>query len=116
MEGSILALPMLMLNSNQNGAVRSLLGERRRGGPRNRLYTCTGNNFEGMCKYIPVLQLGTCMPTPDELRDGVAAARTQKGRAYLYQEEGCAGEFVEVNVDGVSGIQGVVYNSWLVPP
>jgi hypothetical protein len=33
-------------------------------------------------------------------------------------EEGCAGEFVEVNVDGVSGIQGVVVryidsNMWL---
>ncbi|KDN50131.1 hypothetical protein RSAG8_01467, partial [Rhizoctonia solani AG-8 WAC10335] len=74
-----------------------------------------GNNFEGSCKYVPVPRLGACMPTPDELRSGLASVRTQEGNALLYQGENCTGASIRVDVGGISSIRGTVYRSWFVP-
>ncbi|CAE6417511.1 unnamed protein product [Rhizoctonia solani] len=118
----------------------SSLRVERRGGPTSRLYVCTGKqtsdilgpfsyyqeivlplysglgrDFEGACKYIPVLQLGACMPTPDGLHGNLTSARTEEGSALLYEGEQCTGVSVRIDTSGVSDVRGVMYKSWFVP-
>ncbi|CAE6451124.1 unnamed protein product [Rhizoctonia solani] len=113
--GSSFSSPAVVSAVSQGRSSRFIIGSERRGAQRNRLYACSGNDFGGSCTYVPVPQLGSCIPTPDELHDALASVRTQEGSALLYQGENCAGTSVQVDVRGISGIRGTVYRSWFVP-